>query len=327
MKLSDHDKKLIEAMFIDDCTVPNVQKVFPQAHRSSLSLLKRNFDCFGTVWEPNNAKKTRGRHSKIKPYMHEWLIDLLAFRNDLWQEELVFELWCQFDITVDRSTISRLLKNASLSNKVNTRIASRRDPVQQGVYQEHLAELMREGIAGGAVDDPVDMLLYLDESAASEKVLFRRRSWSQIGNPAYTRSELVSKTRCSVLPALDIDRYLTGSTLVVEGAVTQEIFEHWLETAILPRCEPFPGRRSIVIMDNCSTHHSEKASIRRAPLRLDFDPNPDQNHVSASRCLPAVPATLFASSEPHRTVIPSLEAVVTSMEGPCAEAIGFPDPG
>ncbi|KAI4767725.1 hypothetical protein E4T52_17132 [Aureobasidium sp. EXF-3400] len=298
MKLSDHDKKLIEAMFIDDCTVPNVQKVFPQAHRSSLSLLKRNFDCFGTVWEPNNAKKTRGRHSKIKPYMHEWLIDLLAFRNDLWQEELVFELW-----------------------------SSRRDPVQQGVYQEHLAELMREGIAGGAVDDPVDMLLYLDESAASEKVLFRRRSWSQIGDPAYTRSELVSKTRCSVLPALDIDRYLTGSTLVVEGAVTQEIFEHWLETAILPRCEPFPGRRSIVIMDNCSTHHSEKASIRRAPLRLDFDPNPDQNHVSASRCLPAVPATLFASSEPHRTVIPSLEAVVTSMEGPCAEAIGFPDPG
>ena len=110
----------------------------------------------------------------------------------------------------------------------------------------------------GAVDDPVDMLLYLDESAASEKVLFRRRSWSQIGNPAYTRSELVSKTRCSVLPALDIDRYLTGSTLVVEGAVTQEIFEHWLETAILPRCEPFPGRRSIVIMDNCSTHHSDK---------------------------------------------------------------------
>ncbi|KAI4767363.1 hypothetical protein E4T52_17439 [Aureobasidium sp. EXF-3400] len=33
------------------------------------------------------------------------------------------------------------------------------------------------------------------------------------------------------------------------------MYEHWLETAVLPRCEPFLGRRSIVIMDNCSTHH------------------------------------------------------------------------
>ncbi|KAI5233289.1 hypothetical protein E4T42_09789 [Aureobasidium subglaciale] len=40
------------------------------------------------------------------------------------------------------------------------------------------------------------------------------------------------------------------------------MFEHWLETAILPRCEPFPGRRSVVIIDNCSTHHSKRVQIR-----------------------------------------------------------------
>jgi hypothetical protein len=59
--------------------------------------------------------------------------------------------------------------------------------------------------------------------------MFRKRSWSQIGLAAYTRSELVNKTRCLILPALDINGYLPGSTLVVEGAVTQAIFEHWLE--------------------------------------------------------------------------------------------------
>lgn len=88
------------------------------------------------------------------------------------------------------------------------------------MYQERLKDLMLEGTRTGAVDDPADMLLYLDELAASEKVLFRRRSWSQIGSPTYTRSELVCKTRCSVLPALDINGYLPGTTLVVEGAVT-----------------------------------------------------------------------------------------------------------
>jgi hypothetical protein len=104
----------------------------------------------------------------------------------------------------------------------------------------------------------MDMLLYLDESAASKKVMFRRRSWSAIGLPAFTRSELVSKVRCSVLLALDVHGYLPGSTLIVEGAITQAIYEHWLETVVLPQSEPFLGRRSIVIMDNCSTHHSDK---------------------------------------------------------------------
>ncbi|KAI5207242.1 hypothetical protein E4T38_03392 [Aureobasidium subglaciale] len=77
-------------------------------------------------------------------------------------------------------------------------------------------------------------------------------------HPAFTTSKLVSKTRCSVLPALDINGYLPRTTLVVEGAVTQEIFEHWLETAVLPQCEPFPGKRSVVVMDNCSTHHLKR---------------------------------------------------------------------
>jgi hypothetical protein len=74
--------------------------------------------------------------------------------------------------------------------------------------------------------EALEMLLYLNESAASEKVMFRRRSWSAIGLPAYTRSELLSKVRCSVLLALDIHRYLPRATLVVKGAVTQAIYEH-----------------------------------------------------------------------------------------------------
>ena len=159
-------------------------------------------------------------------------------------------------MAVDKSTTSRLLKEEELSNKVNTRIASRQSNAQQGVYLEQLAELMGQGLDAGI--KPPDMLLDLHESACSEKVMFRRRSWSQIGLPAYTRSELVSKTRCSVLPALDVHGYLYGSSLVVEGAVTQAMYEYWLEAVILPQCEPFPGRRSIIIMDNCSTHHSDK---------------------------------------------------------------------
>lgn len=102
---------------------------------------------------------------------------------------MAFELWCEFDVQPSQPTISRMMKER-LSSKVNTRIASRQSLAQQGVYEEMLAKLMARGHEVNI--DPIEMLLYLDESAASEKVMFRRRSWSAIGLPAYTRSELVS---------------------------------------------------------------------------------------------------------------------------------------
>ncbi|KAK6002387.1 hypothetical protein QM012_002025 [Aureobasidium pullulans] len=146
MSLLEDDKDFIQAMFRDNCTAATV------------------------------LKKRRGRRKKIDGPMHEYLIELLSLRNDTWLEELVFELWCQFGVKVHKSTISRLLKSNALSNKVNTRIVKNRDAVQQGIYEERLAELIGEGVVAGVVEDPVDMLLYLDELAASEKVLFRRRS-------------------------------------------------------------------------------------------------------------------------------------------------------
>jgi hypothetical protein len=70
-----------------------------------------------------------------------------------------------------------MLKEERLSSKVNIRIASRRSAAEQGVHEEELAKLM---VAGRGADiDPMDMLLYLEESAASEKMMFRRRYGQQ----------------------------------------------------------------------------------------------------------------------------------------------------
>jgi hypothetical protein len=72
--------------------------------------------------------------------------------------------------SIGRTSID-FLKNAALSNKVITRIASRRDPFQQVMYQECLAELMRESVESGTDDGAADMLFYLAKSAVSEIVL------------------------------------------------------------------------------------------------------------------------------------------------------------
>lgn len=157
MALSEDDKDFIQAMFRDHCTAATVRKVFPQAPKTTIQWLKVNFDCFGTVRKPSSALKRRGPRRTIDGPMHEWLIELLSLRNDTWLEELIFGLWCQFGVEVHKFTISRLLKSDALSNKINTRIAQKRNLIQQGIYEEKLAELMAEGVASGAIEDSVDM--------------------------------------------------------------------------------------------------------------------------------------------------------------------------
>lgn len=198
--------------------------------------MRQNVIAFGQVRQPSSELKRMGAPHKITPEMRVCAMELLARRNDLWLEELAFGLWCEYDIEVFQPTVSRMMEGESLSSKVNTRIASRQSASQQGVYEETLAELTARGHEVNI--DPIGMLLYLDESAASEEAMFHRRSWSAIGLPAYTMSELVSKVQCSVLPALEINGYVPGATLVVESAFKQAIYEQWLEAVVLPQCEP-----------------------------------------------------------------------------------------
>jgi len=139
MPLSDHDKTLVEAMFRDDCDVNTALKVVPHAARSTLCWMQRNFEAAGYVQKSSTAIKPRGRRCKLTPIVRQYVMELLALRNDLWQEELASELWCELDIEVSQSAICRMLKEEKLLSKVNTRIASRRSAVEQGVYEETLA--------------------------------------------------------------------------------------------------------------------------------------------------------------------------------------------
>lgn len=100
---------------------------------------------------------------------------------------------------------TQLFRDRSLvawSSKVNIQVASCRSTAEQGVHEKELVGLKvhrRE-----ASINLMYMLLYLAGSVISEKVVFCRRSWSAIGLPAFARSGLLSKVRCSELPALDL---------------------------------------------------------------------------------------------------------------------------
>ena len=63
--------------------------------------------------------------------------------------------------------------------------------------------------------------------------------------------------RWSVLPAYTIaNGYLPGF-LVVQGTVNEEMFSEWLRQQVLPHCAPFPGPRSVLVMDPAGIHQTQ----------------------------------------------------------------------
>ena len=203
----------------------------------------------------------------INPVMGEFLTQLLVMDNEMWHEELIFELFLEFNVLVSQPTMSRFTTKLKLSKKVGTRRAAQQDWTARCLFDNELASI------------PAEDLVYLDESYGSERTLLRKRAWSLIGLPAYTEATLRHAQRFSILPALTVDGYLPGSTLVVRGSVTGAIFEHWLEYMILPQLK----RGKVLVMDNCSTHHGERLKdlCAEAGVRLLYLPpySPDYNPI------------------------------------------------
>lgn len=61
--------------------------------------------------------------------------------------------------------------------------------------------------------------------------------------------------RYSVLPALSIDGALCVA--IIEGSVDHIDFQEFI-TEVLENMTPYPGRNSILIMDNASIHKNEE---------------------------------------------------------------------
>jgi hypothetical protein len=123
--------------------------------------------------------------------------------------------------------------------------------------------------------------VFIDESAAAPRIGDRKRGWSPIRLPILDTQRLRRDKRWSVLPAITLEGYL-GDPLIVEGAVTMDLFEEWFEEKVLPQLQP----SHIVVMDNASIHRSDlvKELCMDAGIQLEFLPpySPDYNPIEQS---------------------------------------------
>ncbi|CAD6939336.1 unnamed protein product [Tilletia controversa] len=102
-----------------------------------------------------------------------------------------------------------------------------------------------------------EQLVFGDETRINARNALRTTGWAPRGERADIQSDFGRGGRCSLLPALSIDGLI--APMIVEGSITKERFLLWLEYFLLPTMNPFPGRNSILVLDNASVHKSQEA--------------------------------------------------------------------
>jgi hypothetical protein len=59
----------------------------------------------------------------------------------------------------------------------------------------------------------------------------------------------------SLLPALSVNGYIACN--IYKGGVNAEMYEEFIRDFVPPKCNPWPGPCSEIIMDNAKIHRSE----------------------------------------------------------------------
>lgn len=236
----------------------------------SLKTVRRastNAHHFGTT---RPYRGTGGRRRTLSLTQEKWICEVMIAKPDLEATEVIWEFFDEYEYVISRKIVYSTLARYGFTKKVIRRDAAER------------SQLLRDTWRGTMALYRPDQLVFVDESAANEKTGWRKYGWSQRGSEAVTQGSLRRSERYSILPALTINGYTTG-TLIIQGSVTQAIFNDWIQDEVLPRCNPFPQPRSVIVLDNCVVHrHADVlAMCEEAGVHIQFLPpySPDYNPI------------------------------------------------
>jgi hypothetical protein len=97
--------------------------------------------------------------------------------------------------------------------------------------------------------------MFLDESAANERTGDRKYGWAPIGQNARVSAPLKHSKKWSILPIYTQDGFIAWDLL--HGSYDTQSFNTFVRTWVIPHSTPYPGPRSVLILDNAKIHHSK----------------------------------------------------------------------
>ena len=198
-----------------------------------------------------------------------YVLNLLTENPSLYLGELCQKIRATTGIDVSGSTVCRLIKKNGMSRKKIVQVARQRCIEHRGAYMAHILQY------------PVDWLVFLDETGCDNRDNIRRYGYSFVGESPVFHRFLSRGNRISAIAAISQDG-LTCYELVT-GTTNGDTFYDFIRGSVIQEMQPFPGKKSVLIMDNCSIHHiaQVKDLLEASGILLVFLPpySPDYNPI------------------------------------------------
>ena len=102
-----------------------------------------------------------------------------------------------------------------------------------------------------------EQMIFLDEALFNETTGWRSTAWAPIGEAARYIGDRNRGHSWSLLAGYTVEGYLPCYE-VKEGYYSTEEFLRWLEEDLLPCCEVYSGRNSVIIMDNAGAYCDDR---------------------------------------------------------------------
>jgi hypothetical protein len=108
--------------------------------------------------------------------------------------------------------------------------------------------------------------MYIDETGAHERTLDRKYGWSRKNTPARITQPITRSPKWTILPLYTYDGFVDWE--IIRGNYNADLFVNFVEEHVIPHTTPFPGPRSVLIMDNCGIHHDQVLRLPEIKLTI-----------------------------------------------------------
>ena len=212
----------------------------------SVSTVSRIITLFTNTGNVTPRKKACRINFSFTPEQELYIIGLIFEHPSMYLDEIVHEIEEFLRIEVSLSTVCRLLKRYGITRKKVRQVAQQRCYTLRGMYFAHIYNFDTE------------MLVWLDETGTDKRDQLRKYGYALRGlTPHYHRS-LSRGQRVNAIASMSMEGLVALE--LVDGNVNGEVFYDFVRGSLIPNMQAFPNPNSVLILDNCSVHHTDEVT-------------------------------------------------------------------
>jgi transposase len=203
-------------------------------------------------WEEDGNVEDRGRKTREREMdkSHvDVLLEIVTKNPWLYLDEIADSLYERCKVRYQPQYCWKVLHAEGFSRKKMQRVAQQRDEEKRHLFFLRLSEILTDR----------SQLVFLDETARDDAKLRRMRGWGKGKARVECRSLHTHGSHISILALYGLSGFISHDWK--KGAYKAHDFMAAFETMVVPHLGQYPGPNSILVLDNCTIHHSYEQEL------------------------------------------------------------------